>query len=325
MSPAIPVIDLRHREDRQRLTDEIRHACEDLGFFQLRNYTIPDFFCLPVEIKEKYDRGKLASNIHTGDLKEGFFLGRHLPLDDPDVEAGKFGQGPNNYPAIGTDPQLSRDTDALRRFCTKPIATLHLLHYPPQAPDASELERGVHYQSSRIRLPTTNELTLLAGIGAHSDFGAITILLQDSVGGSTDFLVECLESCLEPGKEPKYSSVTVHDWIVGRYADTFGGGEVKGEKDLDPMHALGNSDRWPKSTGCTDLVSIEVVDVTRIPNIPTIARTDRKDLGELAHRDMECKQCIDSKRHAASAGSTRTTLKMNPDCSCGLPSAQGRF
>jgi hypothetical protein len=30
------------REDRQRLTDEIRHACEDLGFFQLRNYTIPD-------------------------------------------------------------------------------------------------------------------------------------------------------------------------------------------------------------------------------------------------------------------------------------------
>lgn len=77
------------------------------------------------------------------------------------------------------------DSDALRRFCTKPIATLHLLHYPPQAPDASELERGVHYQSSRIRLPTTNELTLLAGIGAHSDFGAITILLQDSVGGST--------------------------------------------------------------------------------------------------------------------------------------------
>lgn len=49
---------------------------------------------------------------------------------------------------------------------------------------------------------------------------------------NADFLVECLESCLEPGKEPKYSSVTVHDWIVGRYADTFGGGEVKGEKDL---------------------------------------------------------------------------------------------
>ncbi|RDK45884.1 Clavaminate synthase-like protein [Aspergillus phoenicis ATCC 13157] len=243
MSPAIPVIDFRPREDRQRLTDEIHHTCEDLGFFQLRNYTIPvelqtaileqskDFFCLPVEIKEKYDRGKLASNIHTaqklekrttGDLKEGFSLGRHLPLD--------------------------------RR---------------PRPPDASELERGVHYQSSRIRLPTTNELTLLAGIGAHSDFGAITILLQDSVGGSTDFLVECLESCLEPG----------------RYL-------------------------W----GCH-----------QNPNIPTIARTDHRDLGELFHRDMEGKQWIDSKRHAASAGSTRTTLKMNPDCSCGLPSAQGRF
>ncbi|RDH28978.1 Clavaminate synthase-like protein [Aspergillus welwitschiae] len=231
MSPAIPVIDLHHREDRQRLTDEIRHACEDLGFFQLRNYTIPDFFCLPVEIKEKYDRGKLASNIHTDSFNRGYERFRAQKLEKRttgDLKEGFF-----------------------------------------LAPDASELERGVHYQSSRIRLQTTNELTLLAGIGAHSDFGAITILLQDSIGGSTDFLVECLESCLEPGR------------------------------------CL-----W----GCH-----------QNPNIPTIARTDRKDLGELFHRDMECKQWIDSKRHAASAGSTRTTLKMNPDCSCGLPSAQGRF
>ncbi|GKZ36858.1 hypothetical protein AbraIFM66950_008091 [Aspergillus brasiliensis] len=355
MSPAIPVIDFApfykgSSEDRQRLKDDIHHACKDLGFFQLRNHTIPpelqtgileqskDFFRLPVEIKEQYDRDNdsfnrgyerfRAQNFEkrtTGDLKEGFFLGRHLPRDDPDVQAGKFGQGPNKYPAEVTDPQLFRDTvdryygavlsltidlmtviaelvgldsDALHRFCTKPIATLRLLHYPPQAPDASELERGVHYPSSRIRLPvnlgvTTDEPTFLAGIGAHSDFGALTILLQDSVGGlqvwsrtsnewvdvvpvpgavvvntgnmmmrwtndryvsnlhrvintsetarysvpfffdgNADFLVECLDSCLEPGELPKYGPITVNDWMVGRYADTFGGGEVEGEKDL---------------------------------------------------------------------------------------------
>ncbi|PWY63101.1 oxidoreductase [Aspergillus eucalypticola CBS 122712] len=317
MGPAIPVIDFApfhggSNEDRQRLKNEIHHACKDLGFFQLCNHTIPpelqtaileqsrDFFRLPVETKVKYDRDNdsfnrgyerfRAQNFEkrtAGDLKESFFL------------AGKFGLGPNKYPVEVTDPQLFRDTvdryygavpsltidlmtviaemvglgsDALRRFCAKPIATLRLLHYPPQAPDASELERG---------------------IGAHSDFGAITILLQDYVGGlqvwsrtsnewvdvvpvpgavvvntgnmmmrwtndrymsnlhrvintsgtarysvpfffdgNADFLVECLESCLEPSEQPKYGPITVNDWMVGRYADTFGGGEVKSEKDL---------------------------------------------------------------------------------------------
>lgn len=62
-------------QDRQRLVDNIRTACEQLGFFQLRNHGIPpdlqtdileqsrDFFSLPVEIKERYDRGEYARNV----------------------------------------------------------------------------------------------------------------------------------------------------------------------------------------------------------------------------------------------------------------------
>ncbi|PYH91647.1 Clavaminate synthase-like protein [Aspergillus ellipticus CBS 707.79] len=279
MARAPPVIDFAPfyqgpREARQHLTAEIRGACEELGFFQLRNHGIPAelqdrvlqqskaLFSLPQEVKEKYDRGKTASTADTnvygprtssqrtkGDLKEGFFLGRDLPLDDP--------AGPNKYPGEVADPALFRatvdeyydavlglavnimtviadmvglDRPSLNRLCERPIATLRLLHYPPQPPDASELERG---------------------IGAHSDFGAITILLQDATGGlqvwnreaipgavvmrwtndryisnlfsfdgNADFVVECLDSCRaagEAGQTPAHHGGRVDDRAVRGY------------------------------------------------------------------------------------------------------------
>jgi isopenicillin N synthase-like dioxygenase len=43
-----------------------------------------------------------------GDLKEGFYFGKDLPMDDPYVVAGKFSQGPNKYPHEARDSQLFR-------------------------------------------------------------------------------------------------------------------------------------------------------------------------------------------------------------------------
>jgi isopenicillin N synthase-like dioxygenase len=57
---------------------------------------------------------------------------------------------------------LGLEEDWFADFAKEPIATLRLLRYPPQEPDADEFARG---------------------IDAHTDFGAITLLLQDSPGG----------------------------------------------------------------------------------------------------------------------------------------------
>jgi isopenicillin N synthase-like dioxygenase len=54
------------------------------------------------------------------------------------------------------------DRNTFDEFSTNPLAVVRLLHYPPQ--------------------PDTNDPTQL-GAGAHTDFGAITLLLQDKQSG----------------------------------------------------------------------------------------------------------------------------------------------
>ncbi|KAF3403186.1 Sexual differentiation process protein isp7 [Talaromyces pinophilus] len=309
---------------KENLVKELKHACQEYGFFQLVNHTIPSdlqgsilhqskkFFDLPIEVKEEYskdiggfNRGYerlRAQNFEKrtkGDLKEGFYLGKNLPLEDPNVVARKFGQGPNKYPEELDDPAkfrnvaddyhsaltslamgilqmlartLDLEDDAFNEFCQHPVAVLRLLRYPPQEPDASELERG---------------------IGAHTDFGAITILLQDTTGGlqvwnnissewidvtavpgayvvnlgnmmmrwtndrylstlhrvinksgkerfsvpfffsgNPDYMVRCLPSCEDAREGAKYPPITVGEWMAGRYADTYGTSEEKAIGEL---------------------------------------------------------------------------------------------
>lgn len=40
-----------------------------------------------------------------GDLKEGYYLGKNLPSDDPLVLQRRFGQAPNKYPTEVRDPE----------------------------------------------------------------------------------------------------------------------------------------------------------------------------------------------------------------------------
>ncbi|KAJ3545006.1 hypothetical protein NM208_g507 [Fusarium decemcellulare] len=328
----IPTIDLSVTGlEEQDLVQKVKAACRSYGFFQLVGHGVPEpllddvleqcqnFFCLPLDVKEKYDKNMdgfnrgyerlRAQNFEkrtAGDLKEGYYFGVDLPEDHPKVVAKKFGLGPNKYPQEVLDAaKFQRIIDEYHNrmrslaermirilcrtlevgdgwvpeFVETPIAVLRLLHYPPQPPDASELERG---------------------IGAHTDFGAITILLQDMVGGlqvwdraesqwidvqptkgalivnlgnlmmrwtndryisnlhrvinksgkqrfsvpfffsgNPDFLVECFSNCHEG--EPKYEPVTVGEWISGRYADTYGTSEEKAVGELSTAQATAAS------------------------------------------------------------------------------------
>ncbi|ORY10480.1 putative gibberellin 20 oxidase [Clohesyomyces aquaticus] len=190
---------------------ELRNACENQGFLQVIGHSVPvytqkkflaaitAFFALPLEEKEKlsqsnspcyrgYERvgGQKLDELDsdaTPDQKEGFSVRPERPL-------GKFLAGPNQWPEEAVLPgfreaymeyfwavhslsksmfqlialSLSLDRTYFDAFAADPdgICLCRAHHYNPTPPDAAGRTRGV---------------------GAHTDFGALTLLLQDTVGG----------------------------------------------------------------------------------------------------------------------------------------------
>ena len=211
--PIISIAGLRSPDARTRVAvaRELRSACLDKGFFYACDHGIPAettaavlrearrFFALPIEQKMMVDIAKSFCNrgyepmgkqvLESGappDLKEGFQIARELPEDDSRVVARVFSHGPNQWPGDlpgwretleayqrtmselaalmmrGMALSLDLPEDAFAGFCDEPIAMLRLLHYPPQPANPQPDEKGC---------------------GAHTDWGAITFLLQDDAGG----------------------------------------------------------------------------------------------------------------------------------------------
>ena len=212
----LPVIDVSglssSKESRRREVGQaLRAACLDKGFFYCSGHGIPSglidavfaetkaFFDLPEDAKLAVDKAHSPCNRgyeHLGgqtlqagakpDRKEGYYIGYELPEDDPRVLAGKFNHGPNQWPAdlpgfkpamrayyaamldlaerlmCGMALSLDLDENYFKGFVRDPLAILRLLHYPPQQPQSEPDELGA---------------------GAHTDFGGLTLLLQDDNGG----------------------------------------------------------------------------------------------------------------------------------------------
>lgn len=190
------------------LVEQFRAACTNTGFLYVKNHGIPAevldaafeatrrYFALPLEermkdkIDERFRRGFMPYGVtqhpgHKPDLKESYELGMDLPLDDPDVQAGLPLHGPNRWPAdkpwlkeaatayfaqaLALGKRLLRifavaleqEEEFFLQYCRKPMVQQRLFHYPPQS------------------TPTALEL----GAAAHTDYGMLTILAQDPIGG----------------------------------------------------------------------------------------------------------------------------------------------
>jgi isopenicillin N synthase-like dioxygenase len=256
------------------------------------------FFDLPAADKAALDKSKSLANrgyeplqgqtLEAGakpDLKEGFYIGPEHALDDPRVVAGRFNHGPNQWPQAlpsfqpimqtyftemlalgarlmrGLALSLDLPEDHFAPFCADPMATLRLLHYPPQPANGDPGLRGA---------------------GAHTDFGGLTLLRQGEIGGlqvwdqstsgwihadpvpgtfvinlgdmiarwtndryrstlhrvinvsgrerysipfffvgNYDHVVECIPTCLAPGEKPKYTPTTVEAHLREMYKRTY--------------------------------------------------------------------------------------------------------
>lgn len=211
----LPVIDLAPllanvEGGLETVAKELGKAARETGFFYVRNHGVSrdliektfdaahELFALPIDAKSALSRDFYSTNrgyvpmegenldpSKPSDLKEAFNIGLDLAPTDPRILKGEPFRAVNLWPdipewrdtmlayfealsalgrqihrAIATD--LEADPDFFEDKLDAPMATLRLLHYPPQPTGAEEGQIGA---------------------GTHTDYGNITILLPDTVGG----------------------------------------------------------------------------------------------------------------------------------------------
>ncbi len=213
MPDALPVIDLSAARSGAAVVApvaaEIGAACRDVGFFYVVNHGVDKvliaeafarsraFFALPVADKRKLAIEAVGGNrgysglLHEAldpargpDMKEAFNVGLDLAPDDPELISGQPFRSLNAWPnlpgfrettlayfsacaALGARLHrafalnLGLDPDFFADKFDRPMATLRLLHYPAP-PRGSD--------------PRT-------GAGEHTDYGNLTLLATDDVGG----------------------------------------------------------------------------------------------------------------------------------------------
>jgi isopenicillin N synthase-like dioxygenase len=218
----IPMVDFAgsfspRADDRRKVAWEVHKACRETGFFYVSNHRVPQalidaqldcarrLFALPLERKMALHMkqsastagyepigGQILDSQDAGaekappDLKESFYCAMELPAGHPWAKKRMRGFGHNQWPGglAGFREQtlayqaavrelgdrvlamlalsLELPEDYFAPFYDMPGTTLRLLRYPPHP-----------------RAALANQL----GAGAHTDWGGVTLLAQDGLGG----------------------------------------------------------------------------------------------------------------------------------------------
>jgi len=212
---SVPVIDIsplvNNSDDLQHTARQIDLACRDYGFFyivghgispelqQQLEYLSHQFFSLDLADKLKIRMalgGKawrgffpVGGELTSGkpDLKEGLYFGKELKKEHPKVQAGVPLHGSNLFPEIpeGYNKVILDYMEALtvlghtlmeglslslglektyfkEKYTTDPLTLFRIFHYPPNE---------------------DKNIDPLWGVGEHTDYGVLTILKQDNIGG----------------------------------------------------------------------------------------------------------------------------------------------
>ncbi|MET3418005.1 MULTISPECIES: isopenicillin N synthase family dioxygenase [Variovorax] len=197
--------------ERGRVAAQIGAACRAHGFFYAAGHGVDPalvqrlevlshrFFELPEETKMQWRmalggrawRGyfPLGGELTSGrpDWKEGLYLGTELPATHPLVQAKTPVHGPNLFPDVPEFRETILDymaavtqlghrlmegialslglpaTYFAERYTAHPLILFRLFNYPSQ--------------------PVPEGLDVQWGVGEHTDYGLLTILHQDEVGG----------------------------------------------------------------------------------------------------------------------------------------------
>jgi isopenicillin N synthase-like dioxygenase len=210
---SIPLISLEKLDSsdeniRRSEMASLDQACREIGFFYLTDTGIPQslinqimdtaqrFFAKPLDeklainiIDSPNHRGyggigeEQLDELNAADWKETFDMALDVPSDHYLVEQYPTMYGPNQYPddaAIVTTLQTyyAKAFDASQKLLTAIARTLKL------EDDFFTRHFNTHVTVLRmIHYPPRPEATHDNGAGAHTDYGCVTLLLQDQIGG----------------------------------------------------------------------------------------------------------------------------------------------
>jgi len=209
--PVISLSPLRTGDlvEAKSIAVKIRRAAEEVGFFYISDHGIPKsvidhaynaakiFFSSSKEFKDSIKinsnhHGFLAigeakmENAENNDLKESFVWGLDLPKnhnsfseENPFLGRNQWPEGmpglrDSVYPFFEAGLKCGRDLmrafalgmeipeDSFLKSCDEPISRGSIIYYPPQSSNMGENQFGV---------------------APHTDYGCLTLLWQDQVGG----------------------------------------------------------------------------------------------------------------------------------------------